>query len=68
MRSLGGEPHSSHGLTPDFCPFANACSLAVTISINTTFRCAYKATLVDKNKAHIKSHLSGFVSIINQKS
>ena len=68
MRSLGGEPHSSHGSMPDFCPLTNACSLAVTISVNTTFRYAYKATLVDKNKAHIKSHLSGFVSIINQKS
>ncbi|PIL33642.1 hypothetical protein GSI_04265 [Ganoderma sinense ZZ0214-1] len=41
---------------------------AVTASIDTTFRCAYKATLVDKNKARVKSHLGGFVSVINQKS
>ncbi|PIL30528.1 hypothetical protein GSI_07228 [Ganoderma sinense ZZ0214-1] len=41
---------------------------AVTISVDTTFRCAYKATLVDKNKARVRSHLGGFVSILNQKS
>lgn len=42
--------------------------LAVAISIDTTFRCAYKATLVDKDKARVWSHLGGFVSVINQKS
>nr|VWO98010.1 Carboxylic ester hydrolase (EC [Ganoderma boninense] len=41
---------------------------AVAISIDTTFRCAYKATLVEKNKARVKSHLGGFVSVINEKS
>ncbi|PIL33226.1 hypothetical protein GSI_04676 [Ganoderma sinense ZZ0214-1] len=41
---------------------------AVAISVDTTFRCAYKATLVDKNKAHVQSHLGGFVSVLNEKS
>ncbi|KAI1782077.1 hypothetical protein LXA43DRAFT_1069364 [Ganoderma leucocontextum] len=41
---------------------------AVAISVDTTFRCAYKATLVDKNKARVRSHLGGFVSVLNQKS
>ncbi|PIL34349.1 hypothetical protein GSI_03124 [Ganoderma sinense ZZ0214-1] len=41
---------------------------AVAISVDTTFRCAFKATLVDKNKARVRSHNGGFVSIINEKS
>ncbi|PIL31911.1 hypothetical protein GSI_06615 [Ganoderma sinense ZZ0214-1] len=60
MRTL-----SAYGSPPTLTPGA---FLAIAISIDTTFRCAYKATLVDKNKARVKSHLGGFVSVINQKS
>ncbi|KAI1782658.1 hypothetical protein LXA43DRAFT_1103634 [Ganoderma leucocontextum] len=38
---------------------------AMSLSLDTTFRAAYKATLVDKNKARVRSHKGGIVNAIS---
>ncbi len=72
MRTLSGECPSYNVLMVQ-CrygspPMLTPVGLTLAISVDTTFCCAYKATLVDKNKARVCSHLGGFVSVLNQKS